>query len=99
MKKIVILILVFTSIVFSQKFTQIQSNQITTKIHPFFQEEIKNIRNGAVSGTIGIESVANNENGEKLYQAMIRISDEVEILNSGVNINLLFLDSLQQELH
>ncbi|MCF6270570.1 MAG: S8 family serine peptidase [Melioribacteraceae bacterium] len=87
MKRVAIILLVFTSIVFPQKLTQIQSSQSPIKIHPFFQEEINNVKNGIVSTSIGIKSVANNEQGEKIYRAMIRISDEVKILNSGVNIN------------
>ncbi len=60
----------------------------SSKIHPFFQNRIESIHtNNASSNLMGINFVAQNSSGEKIYEAIVRITDETKILTSNVNIN------------
>lgn len=85
MKKIILFLFIFTSLLLSQKSSHIQNNFNMQKIHPFFQEIIKTPSNNIIAGGNNIQSIY--ENGERIYSAIIKIKDEEAIRNSGFNIN------------
>ncbi len=85
MKNAKILLLILTISSFS--FGQTLYKNISPKIHPFFQTVIDNANKSIPTNKYGVNSIATNANGEKIYEAIIQITDETEILNSGVNVN------------